>query len=199
MPARGLIEAFRNQHPDIRLTLRELNFATQVRELLAGRIDAEVIAPARELPGAVVIQIHAAPRMVMMSRGHRLAKRHALTFEDIKGERQPGGHPDIPDEWFDYNWLSRERGGRPPLTEETPITPEECIPLVARGDVITVSPDFVARSMELHGLVAIPITDVAPFTVALAVREDDARAPVSALAQIARHRGSLSSAGVANS
>ena len=199
LPARELIEEFRTRHPEVRLTLRELNFATQLRELTAARIDAEVIAPARDLPGMTVNQIHAAPRMVMMSPKHRLATRQTVTLADIADERQPGGHPDIPDDWLDYNWLTAERGRRPPVTEETPLTPEECIPLVARGDVITVSPDFVARSMELHGLVAIPITDVAPFTIGLAIRENDARAPVSALAQIARHRGSLSSAGVANS
>jgi DNA-binding transcriptional LysR family regulator len=186
VPARSLIEEFRTRQPEVRLTLRELNFATQVRELIAGRIDAEVIAPARDIPGAVVIQIHAAPRMVMMSPQHRLATRRSLTFAEIADERQPGGHPDIPEAWLDYNWLTTERGRRPPLTDETPLTPEECIPLVARGDVITVSPDFVARSMELHGLVAVPIADVAPFTVALAIRENDSRPAVSALADIAR-------------
>jgi AraC-like DNA-binding protein len=52
--------------------------------------------------------------------------------------------------------------------------------------------------MDLHGLVAIPTTDVAPFTIALAVGEDDTRAAVTAVANIARHRASVNSAGIRN-
>lgn len=81
------------------------------------------------------------------------------------------------------------------MTEETPITPEECIPLLAGGDVITISPEFVARSMSLHGIVMAPLTDVAPYTVGLAARHGDQRPAVKALMQLGGRFRSQATAG----
>lgn len=64
-----LLDDFRTRHPHVRLRLHELNFATQVRELRAGRLDAEIIAPARPIDGLDTIELHAAQRVVVMSAG----------------------------------------------------------------------------------------------------------------------------------
>lgn len=184
-----LFEEFRHRHPDVRLTLRELNFASQLSELRAGRLDAEIVSPAPDTPDLVAEEVFAAPRVVVMSPEHRLAKRRVLSFREIAEETQPGRHPDISEEWADYNWLTAERGCRPPVTDETPLTVEECVPLLARGDVITISPDFVAQSLLVHGLITRPITDVAPFSVGVACRHHDTRPTVTALMELAReHR-----------
>jgi DNA-binding transcriptional LysR family regulator len=186
--AAGLMEEFRRRHPDVRLTISQLTFADRLRQLNSHRIDAEILAP---IPGADHLtceRIYVAPRVAVMSAQHRLAGRESLRFDDVARERMPGGHPDVPEDFLDYNWLTAARGSRPPVTDETPLTPEECIPLLARGDVIVVSPAFVAPPLTMHGLIAIPVTDVPPFVFGIACRADDRRPTVQALIELARER-----------
>jgi DNA-binding transcriptional LysR family regulator len=184
--AGALLDDFRRRRADIHLTTRELNFATQLSELRAGRLDAEIVSPLPDASDLNTERIFASARVVLMSPQHRLASRGALTFADIAEETQPGRHPEVPQEWADYNWLTAERGRRPPVTDETPLTPEECIPLLARGNVITISPEFVGRTLLVHGVIAVPLTDVAPFTVGIACRKGDDRHTVTALMALAR-------------
>ena len=177
--------AFRAQYPHVSLHIRELDFSEQLVELRAGRLDLEVVSPPPVAPDLDIEPFYVAPRVVLLSRKHRLAGQPTLTFDDIAEETHPGRHPAVPEAWCDDCWLTAQRGHRPPLTAETPVTPEEVTLLLADGKVIAVSPDFTARMYAGHDILAIPLVAVQPYVVALACRRDEERPAVRRLLEIA--------------
>jgi DNA-binding transcriptional LysR family regulator len=181
-----VIDEFRRRRPEAALTISELNFANRLRLLRSHRLDAEILGPITNVDDLYVELLHSSPRVVLLSPDHRLAGRRSVAFADIADETFPGGHPDIPIDWLDFNWCTAERGRRPRMTAETPLTPEECVPLLGRGDVVAVGPAFLAESLRSYGVVSVPVTDIGPYTFGIACRADDRRPTILALMDLAR-------------
>jgi len=174
----GLFAALRDRHPDLVVDGRGRTFATQLRDLRSGELDVELLTYVPDDPELVVQPLLHSPAVVFMSAQHRLAGRERLSFADIADETWPGRHPAVSEEWADVYWLTARRGRRPRVTEQTPLSADECWALMVGGEVIITCPEHLADQMlgpatgSRLGLVSIALDDVEPFVLALACRRD---------------------------
>jgi DNA-binding transcriptional LysR family regulator len=191
--AAGLLGSLARARPDIDVRTREVDFATQLSLLRAGEVDAEVLLPPPNPAEASDLEIVVIGSMALaanLSEAHPLAARAELSSADIIDEPFTGRDPRIPDHWADTYWLTAQRGGRPRVIDERPVTPDEVWYLVASGRCVTVGPALFAPYVEAMGGVAVrPLSDVPPAVLAVAARCDDRRDAVRALLEAARAQG----------
>ena len=184
--ARPAIRRFLERNPGVEIDVRQLAPAERLANLRAGSVDVEMLlSPPVDAPDLVVATFHSSPRFVLLSEDHPLAHESTLRFEQISAETFPGRHPSVSKEWASAAWLSDRRGYDPPVTEETPLTLEEVWELVHAGKAVSVLPEFMARSVEGHGVCAVPLADVEPLEIAMVRRGDDERPMVLELFEIA--------------
>ena len=173
--ARGVLRRFMRAHPEVEVQMRALGPAERLVELKRGRVDAELVFPP-VADGALVQELVAvSPRFVLVGESHRLADASELTFEEIEQERLPGRHPDVDERVARDAWLMKYRSRPPALCEETPTSLEEIWTWIARGRGVAVLPRFMLARAEGQGVRAVPLVDVDPLEVCLAVRRGDGR------------------------
>lgn len=86
-PAVGqLIRRFVDRHPETRIGLYHANETTLGRQLADGSIDAAVAWEASVASGLFRRRLARAPMSFLLPTGHRLARKRAIAFEDVRGE-----------------------------------------------------------------------------------------------------------------
>jgi DNA-binding transcriptional LysR family regulator len=81
-----VLREFRRRFPLVNLTLRELTTDAQIRDLLAGRIDAGLLLPPISEPALESVSILQEPLIVALPEKHPLARRPGkLALEKLKG------------------------------------------------------------------------------------------------------------------
>ena len=82
-----ILREFRRRYPLVNLTLRELTTDAQIRDLLAGRIDAGLLLPPISEPALESVSILREPLMASLPEKHPLALRPGkLALEKLKAE-----------------------------------------------------------------------------------------------------------------
>lgn len=178
-----LVAGLAAAHPHVRVSFRVLDFTTQRAELRRGHIDVEIACPMTTSNEFGVIELARVPRVVWLASDHALAKQSQLTMEQVRDLPVPGRHPDVPEEWWDELFCKRQRIKPPRSVDRRPRSPEEIWPLVASGEAISISPQYVAG--HFPGAVPIPIIDAEPLSVALLHRLGDQRPVIKAIAAVA--------------
>ena len=74
-PLQSLLAAWRNQHPDVVLTLHELNDHQMSAALAERTLDAALVTTHTLRRGANAIPIYREPLVAALPRGHHLAVR----------------------------------------------------------------------------------------------------------------------------
>jgi DNA-binding transcriptional LysR family regulator len=179
--ARPLLRAFLGENPDADLKVAHLGFASRLRDLRLGSIDAELVFPRSGTEGMRVERLATVGRSVLVPDGHPLAGRSSVEFDELADERFPARHPSFRDDWVDEVWLTSRRSRNSPVTRETPETLDEVWALVYAGKAVAVLPDFMVPPTAGDGVCAIPLVDGSPLEVVLAARYEDERPLVSAL------------------
>jgi DNA-binding transcriptional LysR family regulator len=179
--ARAVLRRFMVACPDVDLQMRHLGPAERLVQLRRGRIDAELIYPPPREEGLLECVVAVSPRYVILGERHSLAGESSLVFSQIEGETLPAGHPSIPEELVHDAWLMRYRERPPSLAETAPASLDELWTLVARGKAIAILPEFAVERAQGDGVRAIPLIDVDPLEVCVAVRSGDVRPAVRAL------------------
>jgi DNA-binding transcriptional LysR family regulator len=160
----------RAEHSGLHLELRHI-FSGQLECLRDGEADLLLtflpFSPG-ELAGIEVHPVAQEPRAVYLWPGHPLADRDDVTVDEVAGEAwfdrpdQPGFSPT----WVDYWTLRRERAGRGRTARVQVQSFDDLAAAIGRGEGLAVSTladrDFYRRP----DLVAVPLRDVAPATVA---------------------------------
>lgn len=82
-----LLAAFAKQHPGPTVTLSVGNSQTLLQGLLDTRIDVAVLAGVPGDARLYVLPFRRDPVMALLPRGHRLARRRAVTLADLAAER----------------------------------------------------------------------------------------------------------------
>ncbi|MGW0420679.1 LysR family transcriptional regulator [Streptomyces sp. NPDC003015] len=93
----GLLAAFRRQHPDVEICLRQAGSAALAEEVAAGRLDLAfaVRAAQQDTDQLRVVPLSSEPMTVLCHPSHRLAAvGAAVTPEDLDGEVFVDFHPD---------------------------------------------------------------------------------------------------------
>ncbi len=85
-PLRTLLAAWRNQHPDVVLTLHELNDHQMAAALVERTLDAALMMTHTLRRGANSIPIYREPLVVALPRGHILASYESLTWILLGGQ-----------------------------------------------------------------------------------------------------------------
>jgi DNA-binding transcriptional LysR family regulator len=179
--ARGVLTRFMVSRPDVDLQIRHLEPAERLVQLRRGKIDAELIYPPPRDEGLLECVVAVCPRYVILSERHPLAADSSLVFSQIEGETLPARHPSVAEELVHDAWLMRYRERPPRLAGTAPTSLDELWTLVARGKAIAILPEFAVERAQGDGVRAIPLVDVDPLEVCLAVRSGDIRPEVSAL------------------
>ncbi len=170
-----IIAAFRRAHPGVRVFLRD------VTELLApvgtGTVDVSLVRP--PIPeqwdeGIRFTEMVDEPRVVLLPAGHRLAGAEAVSIAELADESFVEVGPGMP-RITDYWAATEELGGlRPRMGGEARTVAGVLHAVAYLGDVITSIPS-VLRFYHVPGIVAVPIVDVPPATMAVLSRADDHR------------------------
>jgi DNA-binding transcriptional LysR family regulator len=169
-----LLARFSSRHPRLRVEVRALDFSHIVDALRERLVDvAFVYLPLAE-PDLELTPLMTEPRVVVLPREHRLAKRKGLRPRDLRGETfimQPEAVPSI---WRDHWLLVDELGERPPISPRTADKLEDWLTLIGQGEGIDTAPAIIARYYAWPDVAFVPLLDAAPATLALARRRAEA-------------------------
>lgn len=182
----AIFNEFARRRPDVTVRLRELNFGTQTRALVTGRVGAAFLWSPHDDPDLAWEPLLSEPRVVGLPATHPLARKRSVTVDEIAGETFHGVHPSVPEAWADYWNLTKERGYRPAVTDDIPRTVPEIAALIAAGRAITSGPAGIARLYRDPAIAFVPIADAGPAVLALVWRKDNENPIVQALLGVAR-------------
>ncbi|AGL17904.1 LysR family transcription regulator [Actinoplanes sp. N902-109] len=177
---------FATRHPDVLVDVQRIEADNQATMLLDGRVDVAFVRLPVDGTGLHLTPLYTEPRVAVLPAGHRLAGKDQITEADLAGEpllwhpatgTQPTKRPH-PDAGY------RVRGV------------DETLEHVAAGRGIS----FLARSATVFSahpeIKYVPVTDLAPDQVCLAVAEsrisplvDDFRAAAEATSDITAECG----------
>lgn len=166
--------AFRRAHPNVELTLEELNSPQLLDQLGRQRLDAVFIRPGKEPPiGFAVTLLDEEPMMVVVPSGHRLARRYAVELADLKGEPFVLFSRALGPGLFDEVIEGCRRAGFEPMVAQVAPQITSIANLVAVELGVSLVPAQVANT-NVPGVVFLPIIGVAPVArLALVTRSDD--------------------------
>ncbi|MGA2452754.1 MAG: LysR family transcriptional regulator [Solirubrobacteraceae bacterium] len=187
-----VLEMFSHAHPEIDLCYRELPFPSAVTSAWLGDVDVVVCHSPPADPRVWVHVVRSEPRMVLAPRCHPLAEARELSVADVLDETFIGFHPSVEPAWAGFWSLDDHRGARPRRsTPDGAANPHEVLAALAARRAITTVPAAVAGLIPsvLTEVVAIPLRDAGPATIALVGHQDRANPLVESLRTFARGAG----------
>ena len=164
----ALLGEFRARHANVPVTVRALDFNDPVSGLREGKAHAAFLYEPVSDPELLVTPLMAEPRVVVMPRGHRLARFETLRPADLEGEVFVAQPSSMPPEWHDFWMLVDELGHRPAVSPYVGENIEEWLQLIGRGEGIDTCPAVIARYFAWPELAFVPLADAAPATLVLA-------------------------------
>lgn len=180
-----LLARFAARHPDVRVELRAFDFNDTVDGLRNGRADlAFLYAPLHE-PDLVLTPLLSESRVVVLPRGHRLARRESLRPADLEGEIFVTQPDSAPQEWRDFWMLVDELGYRPPVSPYVGEKLEEWLHLIGRGEGIDTCPAIISRYYAWPEVVFVPLLDAPPSTMVLAHLRETSQPLIGELVRLA--------------
>jgi len=98
-----LVRKFRERHPRLRLSLRELSSEAQLQALRSGELDVAIVSGRPDDEGLVSYELYRDPLVALLPSDHRLAKRDRVTLSSLANEpfilfpqwQTPGLHDQI--------------------------------------------------------------------------------------------------------
>jgi DNA-binding transcriptional LysR family regulator len=183
-----ILEGFARANPEIDVCYRELPFPTAVTSSWLGDVDVAVCHSPPLDPGVWVETLRSEPRVVLAPGHHPLARQREVTVAEVLDETFIGFHPSVEPAWASFWSLDDHRGETPRrLTPDGVANPHEVFAALAVRQAITTAPASVAGLIPnaLSGVVAIPLRDADPASIALVGHQDRANPLVQALLQFA--------------
>ncbi|MFF3276639.1 LysR family transcriptional regulator [Streptomyces chrestomyceticus] len=178
------VRALRDRNPDAEVHTRLLAWNDSRGALLEHRVDAVVTRLPFPTDRLRVTVLYDEPRVLVVSRDHRLAGKESVTLGDIADEPIP--HVRQSDPLLNAYWrLDPRPDGRPapdgPLAEAL----EDKHELIAAGQAVAIGPPL-DHATGLHpSLTTVPLRGVEPSQVVLATRTGDRSRLVTAFRSLA--------------
>jgi len=174
---------FEDRHPDVIVDVQRIEGDDQAAMLLDGRIDVGYVRLPIDEAGLRVTPLYIEPRVAVLPAGHRLAGKEEVTEADLAGE---------PLVW--HGDPSTQPTKRPLPNAGYPVRGvDETLEHVAAGRGIS----FLARSASVFyshpDVVYVPIPDLAPDQVCLAVAASHASPVVADFVTAARSTAEITS------
>jgi DNA-binding transcriptional LysR family regulator len=178
-----LFHVLRQEHPDMRLQWRRMEFPTWERLLLETADVGVFVEPPRE-PGLSTMTIESSPMLVLVAVGHSLAQKRDLRIADILDQPFPGG-PTLHPQWRAFWTLDEQRGASAALTDDRVENADDGLGVVAAGRAIATIPATIAGALPHPGVIAIPLTDGPAVATRVVWRSDDENPIVRRLIELA--------------
>jgi len=178
------LEAFAAGHPGIDIRYRELPFPSDPTTVWLAEVDVAVchLPPGHRDVWAEPLRRER--RVLLVPRDHRLASSSELTVADVIDETFIGFDPSIDREWAGF-WSLDDHRQAPPAhqTADRATNPQEVLAALAVRPAVTSVPATVAAMIAnvQSSVVAIPLRDAEPATIALVGHENSHNDAVAAL------------------
>lgn len=167
-----LLARFSGRHPDVRVEVRAFDFTDIVDGLRGRHADCAFLYLPLDDPDLEVTPLLTEPRVVVLPRSHRLARRKRLRPADLVDETFVVQPPSVPQAWRDLWLLVAENGRRPPTSPHIADKLEDWLHLIARGEGLDTAPAVVSRYFAWPEVAYVPLVDAAPCTLAIVRRSD---------------------------
>ncbi|GAA2277274.1 LysR family transcriptional regulator [Nonomuraea roseoviolacea subsp. roseoviolacea] len=165
------VRELRRLHPDAEVRTSHVAWSEPRPALLDHRVDAVVTRLPLVTDGLEVTILYEEPRVLLLSREHRLAGRASVTLEDIADEPLPRlADPDPA--WEAYWRIDPRPGGRPAPDGPLIADIQDKFELIAAGEAVAVAAGPVFANLR-PDLVSVPLEGVEPSRVVLATRAGD--------------------------
>ena len=159
--------------------LVEGNFTDPTTGLRERTSDLALVFHPFDDAGIEVAPIVELPWLMFVPSDHPWAGRRSIQLGDLLDE--PWVQPDTTDEVFRSYWCASDlRDGRAPPPAPAYGTPESALAVIASGRAVGVGAS-IRDSVQLDGVVAVPVADERRAVVALAWRTDGLSAPARTL------------------
>jgi DNA-binding transcriptional LysR family regulator len=177
------VRQLRHARPDADVQALHLEWNEPRAALLDHRVDAAVTRLPLATDGLHVTILYDEPRLLLVSRDHRLAGKESVTLDDIASEPIPR----LPDPAYNAYWRIDPRpDGRPAPDGPLVTALEDKNELIASGQAVAIVPAGVYSGQVRPDLTTIPLHDVAPSHVILATRAGDRNRLVAAFRKAAQ-------------
>jgi len=153
-----LLTPYRDAHPEVGLTVAELDVPAQLRALLAGDIDLAVGEPLAPHPRLAETTIREDPCAIWMSEDHELAALDEIPLARLAGIPLADGDPGVYPVYG--NWVRRvfeAAGVTPTFAPPTHDTPS-AISRIIDGSMVSLSCDMLAEG-AIPGLAIRPVRE----------------------------------------
>jgi DNA-binding transcriptional LysR family regulator len=179
------VRRFRQERPEVGLTLRELSVGAQVDGLRSGRLDVGIMRPPIDADELTVEPIADERLVVAVGSGHRLAGRDWVAARSVADEPLVAlAREVVPGLYDQVLALIREQGGSGRIAQEA-TSIQAVLGLVAAGLGVALLPESV-RSLSRDGVAFVAIRSAARSPVLAARRADDHSPLVEAFLAAAR-------------
>ena len=142
----SILKRFNAQRPDVRIELFGWPTSEQRQALLEGRIDIAFMLGPFAAPGIATRLLREEEIVVVMPKGHPLARHKLIEPQQLHNERLIMGSPAS---WSIYRrtiFNEFDRAGVPPLVAQEAPTSSAIFSLVSAGMGITIFPEEASRS-----------------------------------------------------
>ncbi len=156
----GILQRFRDKHPNVQLTLQDSPPADQLRAVSEGRLDGGFVGstPGNPSSGLVFIPWSTEPLMLFLPPGHRLAQSRKVRLSSLAGESfVTVAAESAPCFSAQIQRMCSEAGFRPKVTQEAARGQAVAV-MVAAGAGISILPASLARNTG-DSLIAVPLSD----------------------------------------
>ncbi|AII10809.1 hypothetical protein EP51_42295 (plasmid) [Rhodococcus opacus] len=180
-----ILSAFRDTHATSSIKVRELNFASQFSALDEGEVDVALVRPPASDDRLEIRPLLDDRRLLCVGRSHRLADATSLDADAILDE--PMVELAGPRRWTDFWLLNDERGGSGRTCARPIETVDELkFTLMFENVVMPVAHSTWRMALQDPALRVVPLTGIAPSTIAVAYRRGETRRDVIAFAESAK-------------
>jgi DNA-binding transcriptional LysR family regulator len=180
-----LLTGFAAAHPELRVRTRELALADQVTAVARHEVDAAFVRPPLDDDRIELVPFADEPRMLALPPTAAPAAAPTLRLADVADEAWVGISPDVPRSFRDFWTLREERNGDPPRVDVTAASLASYLLHVQLGEGVAVVGTTASRLYAGTGLAFVPLADVAPSVMAVALPRDRAHTHGPALARYA--------------
>lgn len=176
------VRELRRRRHDAEVQTRHLEWNGAHPALLEHRVDVAVTRLPIPTDGVEITVLYREPKVLLLSRRHRLAGRDAVDLDDIAGETMPR----VGDPAWDAHWRTDPRpdGRRAP---DGPVLADkaELFDYLAEGDAVLIAPADSRAPDLIPDLTTVPLRGAEPGEVALAHRAGELNPLVGAFADCA--------------
>lgn len=163
-----LLARFNAKHPSSTIEMRAFDFNEALRGLRERRADVAFLYEPLDEPDLLITPLASEPRVVVLSRGHRLAGRASLRPGDLAQETFVTQPLSISSEWRDFWLLSEQLGAQPQVSPRIGENIEEWLHLIGRGEGIDTAPGIISRYYSWPDVTFVPLLEAPPATLVLA-------------------------------